>query len=253
MAMKKIGMVGGVAWKSTVDYYSAICRRSEHWHLASNLPGVPSIPEMSIESLDINKAIAYFGADGDDRSWCQFDDYHRTALKRLEASGADFALIASNSPHHRLEAIVRGVGIPVLSIFEVSAKECARMGAREVLILGTSVTMNSPVLREKFAKYGVGASGPHDETTRASTTRLIADLQLGNLEGAAERLADIVQASLQKQLTSQPLVCLACTELPSAFQELKTLPTFEVGDVWYLNTTVVHANAAFDFAASKTR
>ena len=93
MAMKKIGMVGGVAWKSTVDYYSAICRRSAHWHLASNLPGVPSIPEMSIESLDINKAIACLGVDGDDRSWCQFDDYHRRALKRLEASGADFALI----------------------------------------------------------------------------------------------------------------------------------------------------------------
>jgi aspartate racemase len=253
MAMKKIGMVGGVAWKSTVDYYSAICRRSEHWHLASNLPGVPSIPEMSIESLDINKAIAYLGADGDDRSWCQFDDYHRTALKRLEASGADFALIASNSPHHRLEAIVRGVGIPVLSIFEVSAKECARMGARDALILGTSVTMSSPVLRQKFAKYGVEASGPDDETTRAGTTKLIADLQLGKLEGAAERLAGIVKASLQKQFSSQPLVCLACTELPSAFQDLKTLPTFEVEDVWYLNTTVVHANAAFDFAASKTR
>ena len=45
-AMKKIGIVGGVAWLSTVDYYSEICRRSERWHLARNPQAVPSIPEL---------------------------------------------------------------------------------------------------------------------------------------------------------------------------------------------------------------
>jgi aspartate/glutamate racemase len=44
--MKKIGIVGGVAWLSTVDYYSEICRRSERWHLARNPQAVPSIPEL---------------------------------------------------------------------------------------------------------------------------------------------------------------------------------------------------------------
>jgi aspartate racemase len=87
--MKKIGIVGGVAWLSTVDYYSEICRRS-----------VPSTPEMSLESLDLNKVVSYLGIDGDEESW-QFDDYHRAALQRLEASGAEFAVMASNTPHHR--------------------------------------------------------------------------------------------------------------------------------------------------------
>jgi aspartate/glutamate racemase len=63
--MKKIGIVGGVAWLSTADYYSGICRRSEQWHVERNLPGVPSTPEMSVESLDVNKAISYRGIDGD--------------------------------------------------------------------------------------------------------------------------------------------------------------------------------------------
>ena len=95
--MKKIGVVGGVAWRSTVDYYSEICRRSEQWHVSRNLQGVPSTPEMSIESLDLHKAVSYLGSDDDDdeESWLQFDDYHRAALRRLEASGADFALMAS--------------------------------------------------------------------------------------------------------------------------------------------------------------
>src|SRR5229473_4141017 len=131
--MKKIGIVGGVAWLSTVDYYTEICRRSERWHVARNLPGVPSTPEMSIESLDHNKAVSYLGIDGDEESWSQFDDYHRAALKRLEASGADFAIIASNTPHHRFASIIRGVEIPVISLIEALAMESARIGAREVL------------------------------------------------------------------------------------------------------------------------
>jgi aspartate racemase len=67
--MKKIGIVGGVAWPSTVHYYSELCRRSERWHLARNRQGLSSTPEMSIESLDVNKAASYVGIDGDEESW----------------------------------------------------------------------------------------------------------------------------------------------------------------------------------------
>ena len=85
--MKKIGIVGGVAWQSTTEYYSELCRRSEQWHLARNPHNVPMMPEISIESLDLAKAISYLASDDDEQSWSQFDDYHRCALKRLEANG----------------------------------------------------------------------------------------------------------------------------------------------------------------------
>ena len=85
------------------------------------------------------------------------------ALQRLEASGADFALMASNTPHHRFASITKGVNIPVISIYDAVAKECARMGAGEVLILGTSLTMSSLRLRQEFAKQGVVAFSPSDE------------------------------------------------------------------------------------------
>jgi aspartate racemase len=253
--MKKIGIVGGVGWRSTMDYYSEICRRSEQWRLARNLPGVPTppeiTPEMSIESLDMNKAVSYLGIDGDEESWARFDSYHRAALQRLEASGADFALMASNSPHHRFASIVRGIEIPVVSIFDAVAKESARIGARQVLILGTSLTMTSSKFPEEFAKYGVRAAGPGDEAAKSQTAGLIAELQLGKVKGAAERLARIVKISLERQLKTQPVVCLACTELPLAFAERKRLATFEYDGVLYINSTAVHINAAFDFAVGE--
>jgi aspartate racemase len=249
-AMKKIGIVGGLAWPSTVNYYSEICRRSEQWHLARNPHAVPSTPEMSIESLDVNKAISYFGTDEDEESWSQFDGYHRAALQRLQASGADFALMASNTPHHRFASIVRGIRIPVLSILDAAAKESARIRANQVLILGTALTMRSPKFREGFAKYGVEATGPHDEAARVMTAGLITELQLGRVEGAAERLGRIARTSFGRHFRTQPVVCLACTELPLAFGERKMLTTFEYDGVSYINTTAVHIVAALDFAVN---
>jgi aspartate racemase len=246
--MKKIGIVGGVGWLSTVDYYSELCRRSEERHLARNPQDVPSTPEISIESLDHKKAVAYLGNDDDEASWSNFDEYHRAALKRLEASGADFALIASNTPHHRLASIVQGVRIPVISIFDAAARECARLGAGEVLILGTALTMRSPVFRAAFAQHGIAASGPVDGSARTATIELITELQLGKIEGATERIGRIGKLSFRRQFSPQPMVCLACTELPLAFSEQKMLATFEYEGVSYLNPTAVHINAAFDFA-----
>ncbi len=235
--MKKIGIVGGVAWLSTVDYYTEICRRSERWHRAQNRPGLPSTPEMTIESLDHRKAVSFLGMDGDEESWLRFDEYHRSALQRLEASGAEFALIASNTAHHRFASIVRGIGIPVISILDVTAAECARLGATDVLLLGTDITMKSNVFRQEFAKHGVRAAGPDDEEARAQTIELIAELSLDQIDGAAERLCRIAKP--------HPVVCLACTELSLAFPERKTLSTFNYAGTLYLNTTALHIDAAF--------
>jgi aspartate racemase len=205
---------------------------------------------MSIESLDLSKAASFIGVDRDDESWSRFDEYHRCALRRLEASGADFALVASNTPHHRFDAIVRGIGIPVIHMWEEAAKECARLGAKQVLILGTAVTMRSLDFRKRFAARGVEAAGPQEDAARTLTAGLIAELQTGKTERAAERIGRIARTSFARQFTGPPVVCLACTELPLAFPEWKTLPSFSVERVTYVNSSAVHISAAFDLAVA---
>jgi aspartate racemase len=248
--MKKIGIVGGIAWRSTVDYYSEICRRSEEWNGARAVPGEALTPEIAIESLDLNRAVAYLGSDDDEASWARFDEYHRAALKRLEKSGAEVAVIASNTPHHRFDAITCGVTIPVISIFEAVAKQCARIGAREALILGTAATMSSVVYRREFGRYGVEAAGPMDETTRSVTIELIAELQGGRVEGIAKRLGVMAREAFGRQFGCRPVACLACTELTLAFPEYKASPVFEMDGVTYINTAAVHIDAVFDFAVA---
>lgn len=237
--MNKIGIVGGVGWRSTVDYYTEICSRFE---------GQPSMPELTIESLDLNKAVAWLG-NSDDDSWRRFDEYHRLALQRLEAAGAGVALIASNTPHHRYESIVRGVRIPVIDMFEAVARECSRLSFCDVLILGTALTMRSSRLREVFAAFGIKAAGPSGEDARLETTALIDELQTGIARDAPSRLSQIARAAFSSQFDSaKPVACLACTELPLAFLCERRHTLFEHAGVVYLNTSVIHVNALLDSA-----
>jgi len=83
------------------------------------------------------------------------------------------------------------------------------------------------------------------------TVELIAQLQHSKPEGTAERLAKIARISCERQFRAQPVVCLACTELPLAFPDHKMLATFEYDGIAYVNTTAVHINAAFDFAINE--
>jgi aspartate racemase len=93
--MKKIGIVGGVGWQSTTEYYSELCRRTEEFHLASNPHDVPTMPEISIESLDLAKAISYLGSDDDEQSWSQFADYHRRARNSVFTAAAGVLVLVS--------------------------------------------------------------------------------------------------------------------------------------------------------------
>lgn len=78
--MKKIGIVGGAAWVSTVHYYSELCSLGERLHGVSR--------EFSIESLHLHRAVGYIGRRKDERSRRAFDEYHRQAMLRIAACGA---------------------------------------------------------------------------------------------------------------------------------------------------------------------
>jgi aspartate racemase len=246
--MKKIGIVGGVAWRSTVEYYSEICRRAEYLHLARHGAGPPPSPEMTIESLDLNTAFAAIGNDEDESSWNRFDEYHREALLRLERSGAEVALIASNTPHHRFREITRGVRIPVVSILAATAREATRLRVNRLLILGTALTMRSPRFRREFLRHGIEAAGPTDETARAAVLDLITALQHGHAEGAAERLTAIARTAFTGQFRGSPAVCLACTELPLAFPEHRAQASFVQNGITWINSSAAHIAAVLELA-----
>lgn len=239
--MKKLGIVGGLAWPSTIDYYRALCRMAVARHAGE---GPASTPEMCIESLDVAKSFGMIGKAGDEASWASYDRYFRQALERLEAAGAEVAIIAANTPHNRFDAITRGMRLPVVSIFEAVARECARLGVREMLVLGTALTMQSPVFPAVLARFGVRGFAPASAEERAKVLGIIAELYAERAVNAAARIREVVDR-VMPAAGGERAVCLGCTELPLAFPAIEREPSLAVGDVRYFNSTIIHAREAF--------
>lgn len=245
--MKKIGLVGGIAWLSTVEYYRGLCLQSEQRLRLRRRRSALAMPEIIIESLDLHRAVAYIGKDDSDQAWSQFDHYHRSALRRLEVSGAEVAAIASFTAHHRLTHIMRGIHIPVVDVFDIVARECARMGAEQALILGTVATMNSTRLRAVCAARGVDVAGPREQAARRSVQRLIDRLHRAkDVHTSGQRIDDIVRREVMRQPDSP--VVLACTELPLAFPGALSGSVFRRRGRTYINATAAHVGALLDHA-----
>jgi aspartate racemase len=240
--MKKIGILGGIGWPSTVEYYAGLCRLAESRNRAE---GRARMPEVAIESLDLAKSERLVGTDGDEDSWLAFDAYHHAALQRLERSGADFAVIACNTAHHRLPRIERGLAIPVLDIVETAAGACAERGVRNVLILGTRTVMESAVFREGFRRHGIDARAPAEERHRQVVLACIDALSRGQDDGASTRMREVIVESANPSMA----VYLGCTELPLAFPAHKHEGVFEIDGVRCINSAALHIRAAFEYAA----
>lgn len=246
--MKKIGILGGLAWPATVEYYKAICELSQKHHADAGLPGPSPMPEMCIESVNINYSFNRRGTFGDEESWKAYDAYFHTALKRLQDNGVDFAIIASNTPHNRFDAITKGLRIPVLSIFEAVAATCKAHGVSDCLILGTEPTMDSGIFPGYLKRHGVNGFAPPEAALKAKVTGLISELFKGKSDNGSARIDEVVRASCDQTEGKQSIVCLACTELPLAFEGKEQCETFHHNGVFYLNTTMIHANATFRYA-----
>lgn len=237
--MRKIGIVGGVGWRATADYYAKFCTLAEERSLQT---GVHSMPEIAIESLDLQRAWSLLSSE----DWTGFDAYHRDALLRLERSGAEIAVIASNTPHDRFEQIIEGVSVPVVDIFESAATRCAQSGQPRVLVLGTEITMNSARLRRVFARHGLECHRP-EQASIEQTESLIRAIQQGRLKGGPELLANLVFESLGSGATDA-VVCLACTDLPVLFGAARSAAIHDSGLI-YVDPSVAHVEDAYERAS----
>src|SRR5690625_8022955 len=100
------------------------------------------MPEMVIESLNMNFTINNRGTT-ESGSWAVWDEYFNYAIKRLENNGAELIVIASVTPHGRLNEISKGVNAPVLTIYDALGDYCAHAGIMKLLMSGTKPTMYS--------------------------------------------------------------------------------------------------------------
>ncbi len=237
--MKKIGLLGGMAWPSTIDYYRAICTGANA-HFRERGHGLPlPVPRITIDSINIAETRALRGCEGDEASWAAFDAMLRGVFMRLKVADCEIAAMASNTPHARLHAIRDDVDIPIISILDETAKAAANAGAARALVLGTSVTMQGGHYPAALAAQGVEALPRPGEAEIEGMQRLIdTDFHEGATEMGCRVLLDTC-ARLGGG-ASDTVVLLACTELPLAFADHADDPVFEAEGFKFVNTAAAH-------------
>lgn len=239
--MKKIGILGGVGWASTVDYYRAIAEGAGRYFAERGHGSPLPIPPMTIESVTQAKTRALRGVAGDEESWSAFDAVFREALLTLQNAGCDFGIIASNTPHARLHAIREGVSMPILSIFDATADATASTGATKALVLGTTVTMQARNYADRLAAENITANARLPEPEIAEMQAMIdSDFYGGASDTAHARLL----AFCNKHAAPGTAILLACTELPLAFPDHLDDPVFEADGHLFINPSAAHVAAA---------
>jgi aspartate racemase len=228
--MKKIGLVGGITWHSTIEYYREI-----HLETGRRLGGAHSAA-LAIESLDFEE-IARLGAqDREDEVFARF----LAAAQSLQRSGAEIIALCANTAHRRADRLEERLGQPLVQIGDATGDAVRAAGLSRVGLLGTARTMTEPFLQQRLVqKHGLQVLVP-DAPVRGEIDRFIFGEMAQGVFSQQARNA-VQRASAELVARGAQGVILGCTELPLLMRDVAmSAPTFD--------TTRLHAVAIVDAA-----
>lgn len=228
--MKTIGLIGGMSWESSIEYYRII-----NQEVNAHLGGVHSAQSL-MYSFDFAE-IEALQRDGD---WDQMTQEMVNAAQTLEKGGADLLLICTNTMHRMAEEVQAAVSIPLLHITDATAQAIKAQNINTVGLLGTRFTMEGDFYRLRLQeKHGLKVFIP-PEPDRETVHQVIYDeLVKGQLRDSSREAFVRIIESLKAQ-GAQGII-LGCTEIPLLVKPSDvTLPIFD--------TMTIHAQAAVDIA-----
>ncbi len=227
--MRTLGIIGGIGPGSTVDYYQTIIE------LYRGRKGDGSYPPLLINSVDLQRVLATVGA-GELKS---LTDWMLTELQKLERGGADFAIMASNTPHLVFDDLEQQSPLPLISIVAETAAIAKVRGLRRLALFGTRFTMQGPVYRQVFSRQGMAVVVPGPADLDYIHEKYMSELVAGVFlpETRSGLLAVVDRMAEQAGIDG---VILGGTELPLILRE----PAHD--GIPLLNTTRIHCEAAVE-------
>ncbi|HTX87772.1 MAG TPA: aspartate/glutamate racemase family protein [Bacteroidales bacterium] len=227
--MKTIGLIGGISWQSTQDYYriinESIAQRTDNRHAGRIL----------IDSLDFGEIGGFLRAQ-------DLDGLASTLLasaKKLETAGADMVLICANTMHFLADRVQQGIGIPLVHIIDETIRKIREKGLTCVGLLGTRYTMEKDFYKDRLRQNGIAALVPGGEDMAFIDQVIFRELfrHYVNPESKSRMLQIIDSLAV----SGAQGIILGCTEIPIMIrQEDCKFPVFD--------TTEIHAMAAVERA-----
>ncbi|MHC1682219.1 MAG: aspartate/glutamate racemase family protein [Clostridiaceae bacterium] len=228
--MKTIGLIGGMSWESSLEYYRIINETVKlklgGLHSAKCL--MYSVDFQEIETLQHQN------------KWDELTNIMIDSAKNLKNGGADFIVICTNTMHKMAKDIESIVGIKVLHIAEVTGEKIAEKGMRKVGLLGTKFTMEGEFYKKIIKeKYDIDIVMPNDEEREIVHKVIYDELCKGEIKDSSkEKYKEIIRNVARKGAEG---VILGCTEIPLLIKQ-------EDVDIEVFDTTTIHAVSAVEYA-----
>ncbi|MGE6588367.1 aspartate/glutamate racemase family protein [Bacillus mycoides] len=227
--MKTIGLIGGMSWESTSEYYRIL-----NEEIKSRLGGLHSA-KCLINSVNFEE-IERFQSSGD---WEGAGEELGNTAYSLQKGGADFIIICTNTMHKVVEKIKENINIPVLHIADATAKEINRKGIQSVGLLGTKYTMEQDFYKSRIEENDIKVIVPLGKDREKINEVIYKELCLGKITSQSrEYYKRVIEELVQKGAQG---IILGCTEIGLLIkQEDISVPIFD--------TTHIHAIEAVNFA-----
>ncbi len=227
--MKTIGLIGGMSWRSSLEYYriinELIQKQLGGWHSAKII-----MYSVDFEEIDLEHHT---------KEWKKSDQILIDAAQSLEESGVDFILLCANTAHVLFEKIQENVKISIIHIADATAGKIKSAKIKNIGLLGTKLTMQEDFYRGRLEKeHNLNVLVPPEEEMEIVAEE-INNLCLGKTNSDAKRqFLDIID-DLVKQGAEG--IILGCTEIPLLIKQSDVkIPLFD--------TTMLHAESAVERA-----
>lgn len=227
--MKKVGIVGGIGPASTLDYYTGIingCRVKTN---------DDNYPEIVIDSINMNEMLSYVSH----KNWDALVNMLLNAIRNLANAGAEFAAIASNTPHIVFDRVQKQSALPLISIVEETCKYAQLKKCKRVVVIGTLFTMSSGLYAEAFKSYDISAIVPSEDEQALIHSIIFPNLENGIVIPEDKQKMITITEHLLIEQKADGLI-LGCTELPLMIKD-KDLNTL------ILNTTQIHIESIVNY------
>jgi aspartate racemase len=226
---KKIGILGGMSPESTIAYYEYITRTyTERF-------GDYGYPEIIIYSVSFQPYVDW----PQQERWDLVAQGLGEAARRLEAAGADFIVMATNTMHLVFDQVQASIQVPMLSLLDAVGEAILAGGIKKVGLLGTMYTMEKTFYQDALARRGITVLVPDPKDRQYVNAVIYDELVAGHIRD--ESRAGLIAVIRKLAERGAQGVILGCTEIPMLVTETDAgMPLFD--------TTAIHAEAALRYA-----
>ncbi|TDL49730.1 aspartate/glutamate racemase family protein [Paenibacillus dendritiformis] len=227
--MKTIGLIGGMSWESTAEYYKIVNEEVKH-----RLGGLHSA-KCLLYSVDFEEIERYQAED----RWVEAGSLLGDAAHSLERAGADFIVICTNTMHKVMEHIEEKIDIPILHIADATANQINKSNIGTIGLLGTKYTMEQNFYKSRLESNGIKVLTPNPLEREMVNKVIYEELCVGNIQQSSREyykqvIKNLVDAGAEG-------IVLGCTEIG-----LLVKP--EDSEVPLFDTTVIHAVESVNLA-----